>query len=316
MFAHGIRERLAMKHTRFTIDADKLPRFTACYLRIAGDECAFVEAHTRHALPRLLAALESNDKRVEDVRWILVTHAHLDHAAGAGALLAACPNAKLVANARTVKHLVNPEKLVAGARAVYGVAFDDLYGELVPVPESRAVVVDDGGSVDLGDAKLALYATYGHAFHHSIVDDPAMDTVFTGDTFGLVYPALQGHGRFAIASTSPTGFDAEEARKSLDKVISLGRETVCPTHYDGWTEVAQIGAQVRRFIDRAGEWVLAASKTSEPVAAIEARFAAAWWKAIEEEAPAFGPNEKKLLELDVRLNAQGLAYAADSMRHR
>ncbi len=303
-----------MKHARLTIDADKLPRFTACYLRIAGDECAFIEAHTVHALPRLLAALEANGKRAEDVRYVVVTHAHLDHAAGAGALVAACPNAKLVANARTVKHLTAPEKLVAGARAVYGEAFDDLYGELLPVPKERAIVVEDGGSIELGDAKLGFFDTFGHAFHHSIVDDPALDTVFTGDTFGLVYPALQGHGLFALASTSPTGFHAAEARKSIEKVLALGRRVVCPTHFDAWTSVAEIGAQVRRFVDRAGEWVDAASKTSDPIDVLEARFAAAWWKAIEDEAPRFGDAEKKLLELDVRLNAQGLAHAADALR--
>jgi glyoxylase-like metal-dependent hydrolase (beta-lactamase superfamily II) len=303
-----------MKHARFTIDADKIPQFTACYLRIAGDECAFVEAHTVHALPRLLAALEANQKRVEDVRWIIITHAHLDHAAGAGALLAACPNAKLVANARTAKHLIDPEKLVIGARAVYGDAFDALYGELVPVPKERAIVVADGGSIDLGDAKLTFFDTYGHAFHHSIVDDAALDTVFTGDTFGLVYPALQGHGRFALPSTSPTGFNAAQARKSIETVIALGRRTVCPTHYDAWTTVAEIGAQVRRFIDRADAWVDAASKTTDPIDALEARFTSAWWKAIDEEAPRLGENEKKLLELDVKLNAQGLAYAADQIR--
>jgi glyoxylase-like metal-dependent hydrolase (beta-lactamase superfamily II) len=311
---YAIRVRQHMRHARFTIDADRTPRFTACYLRVAGDECAFIEAHTVHALPRLLASLEENARSVEDVRWIIVTHAHLDHAAGAGALLAACPNAMLVANARTVKHLVAPEKLVTGARAVYGDAFDALFGEVRPVPEQRARVVEDGGSVDLGDAKLTFFATYGHAFHHSIVDDPAMDTVFTGDTFGLVYPALQESGRFALPSTSPTGFHAEEARRSIDRVISLGRRTVCPTHYDGWTEVPQIGAQVRRFVDRAGQWVDAASRTADPVGALEVRFASEWWKAIEEEAPRFGTKEKKLLELDVRINSQGLAHAADSMR--
>jgi glyoxylase-like metal-dependent hydrolase (beta-lactamase superfamily II) len=303
-----------MKHARHTIDADKTPQFTACYLRIAGDECAFIEAHTAHALPRLLASLEAHEKRVEDVRWVVVTHAHLDHAAGAGALLAACPNAKLVANARTVKHLIAPEKLIVGARAVYGDAFDALYGEILPVPKERAIAVEDGRSIELGDAKLTFMDTHGHAFHHSVVDDPALDTVFTGDTFGLVYPALQGHGRFAIPSTSPTGFHAAEARKSIEKVISLGRRTVCPTHYDGWTEVAEIGAQVRRFVDRADAWVDAASKTTDPIDALEARFASAWWKAVEEEAPRFGESEKKLLELDVRLNAQGLAYAADQIR--
>src|SRR5450631_3289382 len=72
-------------HARFTIDADITPRFTACYLRVAGDECAFIEAHTTHALPRLLAALAEHGKKPEDVRYVVVTHAHLDHAAGASA---------------------------------------------------------------------------------------------------------------------------------------------------------------------------------------------------------------------------------------
>ncbi len=303
-----------MKHSRVTIDADVMPRFTACYLRIAGDDCAFVEAHTVHALPKLLAALETSGKRVEDVRFIIVTHAHLDHAAGAGSLLAACPNATLVAHPRTVKHLVEPRKLVLGARVVYGDQFDALYGEIKPVPKERTLALDDGESIELGGAKLTAWHTYGHAFHHFIVDDPALDTVYTGDTFGLVYPALQTKGRFALASTSPTGFHAVEAQKSIDKVLSLGRGTVCPTHFDGWNDVAEIAAQLRRFVDRAGRWVEEERQTSDAVDVIATRLRDAWWKAIEEEAPHFGESEKKLLELDVRLNAQGLAHVADALR--
>jgi glyoxylase-like metal-dependent hydrolase (beta-lactamase superfamily II) len=305
-----------MEHARITIDADIIPRFTACYLRIAGDECAFIEAHTAHALPRLLAALEANRKRPEDVRYIIVTHAHLDHAAGAGALLASCPNATLVAHPRTAKHLVEPEKLVAGARVVYGDKFDALYGEVKPVPKERVLSLEDAESVTLGDAKLTAWHTYGHAFHHFIVDDPTLDTIYTGDTFGLVYPALQTYGRFALPSTSPTGFNAAEAKKSLAKVQSLRRAIVCPTHFDGWSEVGEIGAQVGRFIDRAGRWVDEAAKTSEPIETIETRFVDEWWKAIDEEAPRFGASEKKLLELDVKINAQGLAHAADAIRTR
>jgi glyoxylase-like metal-dependent hydrolase (beta-lactamase superfamily II) len=303
-----------MEHARITIDADVIPRFTACYLRIAGGECAFVEAHTAHALPRLLAALEASHKRPEDVRFIIVTHAHLDHAAGAGALLASCPNATLVAHPRTAKHLVDPEKLVAGARLVYGDKFDALYGEVKPIPKERVLLLQDGESVALGDAKLTAWHTYGHAFHHFIVDDPMLDTVYTGDAFGLVYPALQTYGRFALPSTSPTGFNAVEARKSLAKVESLRRGIVCPTHFDGWPEVTEIGAQVGRFIDRAGRWVDEAAKTNDPLEAIEARLVEEWWKAIDEEAPRFGESEKKHLGLDVKINAQGLAHAADVMR--
>lgn len=303
------------RHARFTIDADVTPKFTACYLRTAGDECAFIEAHTAHALPRLLAALAAQGKNPEDVRWVVVTHAHLDHAAGASALLAACPKATLVAHPRTAKNLIDPARLIEGATAVYGAArFAELYGTVTAIPKERVLVLGDGESIELGDAKLTAWNTSGHAYHHFIVDDPATDTVFTGDTFGLVYPALQKDGLFALPSTSPTGFNAEEARKSLDKVLSLGRRFVCPTHYDAHEETKEIAAQIRRFVDRAGHWVDEAARTDEPIRALEARLASLWWAAIAEEAPSFGADEKKLLALDVELNAQGLAYVADSLR--
>jgi glyoxylase-like metal-dependent hydrolase (beta-lactamase superfamily II) len=303
------------RHARYTIDADVVPQFTACYLRVAGDECAFIEAHTAHALPRLLTALASHGKKPEDVRWVIVTHAHLDHAAGASVLLGACPNAMLVAHPRTAKNLIDPARLIEGATAVYGEArFRDLYGTVTPIPKERVKVLGDGESVELGDAKLTAWNTSGHAYHHFIVDDPTISTVYTGDTFGLVYPALQKYGLFAIPSTSPTGFNAEEARKSLDKVLSLGERFVCPTHYDAHEQSREIAAHVRRFVDRAALWVDEAARGSEPVAELEKRFTSAWWAAIAEEAPRFGDEEKNLLKLDVELNAQGLAYAADTLR--
>ncbi len=304
---------------RFTIDADVTPRFTACYLRVDGGECAFIEAHTAYAVPRLLAALDAQNKRPEDVRYVVVTHAHLDHAAGASALLEACPKATLLAHARTAKHMIDPSKLVKGAEVVYGVdRVRELYGAIRPIDPARVRALEDGESFELGSSKLTVWNTYGHAFHHFIVDDPAADTVYTGDTFGLVYPALQDVAgvarRFALPSTSPTGFDAKLANTSLDKVLSLGRRWVCPTHYDAWEDAVAIGAQVRRFVNRAGAWVDEAAKGDEPVDAMARRFTALWWNAIEEEAPYFGAKERELLTLDVNLNADGLAVVADARR--
>ncbi len=304
-------------HSRFTIDADITPGFTACYLRLAGDECAFIEAHTAHAVPRLLAALEQHGKKPEDVRYLVVTHAHLDHAAGASAVVAACPNATLLAHPRAAKNLIDPARLVEGATAVYGERrFAELYGTIAPIPAERVRALEDGETFALGGAKLSVHHTYGHAYHHFIVDDPATDTVYTGDTFGLVYPALQTRGRFAIPSTSPTGFNAVEARKSIDAVLALGERFVCPTHYDAYEDKEAIATQLRRFIDRAEAWVESGAKTDEPVAALEQRFAEAWWASIAEEAPHFGADAKKLLALDVELNAQGLAFAANALRER
>ncbi|HEY2510095.1 MAG TPA: MBL fold metallo-hydrolase, partial [Polyangiaceae bacterium] len=184
-----------MHHVRFTIDCDLIPRFTAAYLRVAGDECAFVEAHTPHALPKLLGALEAQGRRPEEVRWIVVTHAHLDHASGASALLAQCPNAVLLAHPRAARHLIDPQKLVASATQVYGEArFAELYGRIDPIPADRVRALEDGARFPLGDATLTVHHTAGHAKHHFVVHDPALKTVYTGDTFGLVYPALQRGG--------------------------------------------------------------------------------------------------------------------------
>jgi glyoxylase-like metal-dependent hydrolase (beta-lactamase superfamily II) len=302
-------------HARFTIDADVTPRFTACYLRVAGDECAFIEAHTVHALPRLLGALAAQGKRPEQVRYVIVTHAHLDHAAGASALMAACPNATLLAHPRAARHLIDPAKLVKSATAVYGAErFQALYGTIPPIDAARVKTMDDGASVELGDATLTMWHTAGHANHHFVVDDPTIDTVFTGDTFGLVYPALQHHGRFAIPSTSPTNFDAEEARKSIDRVLHLRRGAVCPTHFDAWTDATAIAQQLRRFIDRAEQWVDEAAGSGDTPVAMEQRLRGAWTEAIHAEAPHLTREDLALLALDIELNAQGLAFAAVARR--
>ncbi|HEY1693790.1 MAG TPA: MBL fold metallo-hydrolase [Polyangiaceae bacterium] len=306
-------------HARHTIDCDVLPRFSAAYLRVAGDECAFVETHTTHAQPRLLAALAEHGLRPEQVRWIVVTHAHLDHAGGAGALLARCPNATLLAHPRAARHLVDPARLVASATQVYGAArFAELYGHIEPAPAARVRALEDGATFDLGDATLRVHHTAGHAKHHFVVDDPATGSVYTGDAFGLVYPALQARGRFALASTSPTDFDAAEARASIDRIVALGEKSACLTHYDAVDDVAAVGAQVRAWVDRSEGWLAEATRSDAPLADLTRELQAKIRAAIDEESTrrglGFGDSEKKLLTLDVDLNAQGIAFVADRAR--
>jgi len=302
-------------HARHTIDCDRLPEFTAAYLRVAGDECAFIEAHTSHALPRLLAALEAHRMKPEQVRWLVVTHAHLDHAAGASAVLAACRNATLLAHPRAAKNLVDPSRLVASAKGVYGEErFQTLYGTVDPIPAARVRALADGEAFALGDAELRVHHTAGHAWHHFVVDDPAADTVYTGDTFGLVYPALQRGARFALATTSPTGFHAEEAHKSIDLVVRLGRRAACLTHFGEVRDQSDVAAQLHRWIDLSEQWVSEAAGSGAAAADVEAVIASKLRAAIAAEASSrglnFGEEDWKLLALDIELNAQGLAHAA------
>jgi glyoxylase-like metal-dependent hydrolase (beta-lactamase superfamily II) len=308
-------------HTRETIDCDaSRTGFTAAYLRIAGNECAFVETETSHARPKLLAALERNGRNVEDVRYIVVTHAHLDHASGAGGLLAACPRATLLAHPRAAKHLIDPTKLVKSATAVYGAErFAKLYGTIDPIPAERVRALEDGETFELGGATLRVLHTAGHANHHFVVDDPAVESVYTGDSYGLVYPALQQHGLFALATTSPTNFDAKEARLSIDRIRALGEKYVCLTHFGASTEVDGIAEQLHAWIDRADAWVSEAALGSETVDEITARLRIAWRDAIAREVEArrlrFGRGEWDVLALDIDLNAQGLAVAAELIRN-
>lgn len=308
-------------HTRITIDTeDETPHFTAAYLRSAGRECAFIETATSHARPKLLRALEASGSAVEDVRYVVVTHAHLDHAAGAGSLLAMCPRATLLAHPRAARHLIDPSKLVRSATAVYGEErFAKLYGVIAPIPKERVRALEDGETFELGDATLRVHHTAGHANHHFVVDDPKTESVYTGDSFGLVYPALQKHGRFAIASTSPTNFDAREAHASIDRIAALGERFVCLTHFGAFEDVAAIADQLHEWIDRADAWVEEAARGQESVEAITLRLLVAWRDAIARDAEArglgFGDAEWRLLALDIELNAQGLAVVAEAKRN-
>lgn len=314
-------------NARYTIDCDVLPGMSAAYLRVARGECAFIEAHTSHAVPRLLSALAQHGQRPEDVRWVVVTHAHLDHAGGASALMALLPNATLVAHPSAAKNLIDPTKLVAGATEVYGAErFARLYGNIDPIPKERVLTLAaeggkapeagcaDGTSFELGGATLRVHHTAGHAWHHFVVDDPAMETVFTGDAFGLVYPRLQRAGRFAIASTSPTGFDPGEARKSLERILSLGEASACLTHYDEVRDLRDVAAQIGAWIDRSEAWrddaVARGLSYDDAKREIEASVRAALEADASRRGLALDRADWELLAIDVDLNAQGIAFAA------
>ncbi len=305
---------------RHTIDCEpETPGYVAAYLRIDDGECAFVEAYTTHALDHLLGALETHGQRPEDVRWIVVTHVHLDHAGGASALLARCPNATLLSHPRAERHLVDPAKLIAAAKGIYGEAhFAKVYGTIEPAPADRVRALGDGDAFELGRSTLRVHHTAGHAKHHFVIDDPASHTVFTGDTFGLVYPQLQRAKPFAFISTSPADFDPDEARRSVQRVLDLGEETVCPTHFGEVARPREIATQLLSWIDRSEAWLDEATASDAPVADLARDIGGKLRAAFASEANAhgifLGKADWRLVELDMQLNADGIAAVADKRR--
>lgn len=298
--------------TLTTIDTHFGLELLACaYLRVHGDEAIFIETNTVHARPRLLEALAAAGRRPEDVRYVIVTHAHLDHASGAWAVLESCPGATLLAHPRAARHLVDPSRLLASARQVYGDSFDAQYGRIEPIPQARVQTLEDGATVEVGGGALRFWHTEGHARHHFVVHDEALNTVFTGDAFGLVYPSLQRGGRLAFPSTSPIDYDGPAALAAVDHIEGLGAARVGLTHFGTFSDVGEIAAQLRWWLSRTEALVedFVSRGVQDARAALKERLRAHLLEAAGLGGVTLAPADEPLLEVDLELNAQGLAFS-------
>lgn len=291
----------------------------AAYLVVAGDEVAIVETNTGAAVPRILDALAAVGRAVEDVRWIVITHVHLDHAGGAGQLMRACPNATLLAHPKAAKHAIDPSRIIAGATAVYGQeTFDLLYGEVLPIDADRVEILGDGETRALGDHTLTSLHTRGHANHHLVLVDDVERTVFTGDSFGLLYPRFQANGVLALPSTTPTDFDAEAAHASVDRIAGLDVDTIHPTHFGAHTGIAEAAAQLHALLTEHAAVVDEADTSGRDGDALDAFCLGEVQRILHAHLDRhhLGQDAKDFLAMDIRLNAQGLAFAVRKRRYK
>jgi len=297
-----------------TVDCEYLsPGVAAAYLRAEWDEVAIIETCTAHSVPRLLAQLDAQGFAREQVRYVVVTHVHLDHAGGASALMQACPNAMLLCHPRAERHLLDPSRLVESARAVYGEQrFTELYGTIDPIPAARVRALGDRSTVPFGVGELAFLHVRGHANHHLVVHDAMADAVFTGDAFGLVYPRLQRGAVFAFPSTSPTDFDAAEAHAAVSRIVGLGASCAYPTHFGEVRELDEVASQLHRWLVVSESLVMEARHRppEERQAFIRAGLDREMAAAASRAGLTLSAEDLAFLELDLGLNAQGLAHAA------
>jgi glyoxylase-like metal-dependent hydrolase (beta-lactamase superfamily II) len=291
----------------------------ASYLVVHGGRAAFVDTGTALAVPRLLGALAARGLAPESVDWVFLTHVHLDHAGGAGALLERLPNARLVVHPRGAAHLVDPARLVAATKQVYGEAvYARLYGELVPVPAARIVSATDGLVLELAGRAFEFLDTPGHALHHVAIHDRDTAGVFSGDTFGVSYRELDVDGReFILPAATPTQFDPAQLAGSVRRILGLGPRAVYPTHYGRITQVERLGGLLLE--DVAAYAALARHAAESGAAGMAALGTALWdYHSRRLDAHGFAPDPARrhaLLDPDLALNADGLrAFVARAGR--
>ena len=307
--------------TLHTIDCHYMgPRRAAAFLMVEGDRAAFIDNNTVNAVPHLLKGLEDGSMTPDQVEYLIVTHVHLDHAGGTAGLLAHCPNATVIAHERATRHIIDPSRLVAGAKQVYGEErFNELYGQIDPIDEARVRIVADDETLEFGTRTLRFIYTPGHAKHQFSVYDSGTNSVIAGDAFGNAYPDLQNGDRpFIFFCSSPTDFDPPEARKSIQRILDTGADTVHVAHYGTIADPTSVTPDLIASIDRMetvqNEAAAADLPDDELETFCERRVQEELYALYEATGATLTDADRKNFELDVWLNQSGVHWNAMKAR--
>lgn len=306
----------------YAFDAGYLrPQLVAVHLIESAGRVAFVDTGTYQTLPRALAALDALGLAPDAVDYVILTHVHLDHAGGAGAMMQALPQARLVVHPRGAPHMVKPDKLMAGVAAVYGKErAQQLYGELQPVAAERIIEAHDNTVLALGHRELLCIDSPGHARHHIAIFDAQSKGIFTGDTLGISYCEMQVDGRpFLFPTTTPSQFDPVAMHASVARMMTLEPAAAYLTHFGRLADPRKHAATLLRRVDASVRIASDAAKTGAGNTAIINTIRDGLARFLLGEAHAHGSplSDDELLAcwaIDLDLNAQGLAIWATATR--
>jgi glyoxylase-like metal-dependent hydrolase (beta-lactamase superfamily II) len=204
--------------------------------------------------------------------------------------------------------MLDPSKLIAGARAVYGERLEELYGELAPIPAARVHVAADGERVQLGGRSLELIHTPGHALHHYVVVDAAHRSIFSGDTFGISYRSLDtAQGNFITPTTPPSQFDPQQHVASIDRMLGYHPESIYLMHFSRVTGIPRLGEALKSQVRELARIAREHAQDADPAAGIRADLRTLWLGLARRHGVRLADAEvEHILAGDLTLNSQGL----------
>lgn len=239
-----------------------------CSYVIKGAKSIIIETGPTSSIPNLLLGLKELKIETSEVEYVAITHVHIDHGGGAGALLKALPNAKVLIHPKGVPHLVNPEKLWQQSQIVLGFV-SSIFGKPEPVPQQRIIPVIDE-FFRINDSELQVIEAPGHASHNLCFYETLTHGVFTGDSAGAYYPEYD-----SVLPTTPPPFYLAQTLDSIDKLISLKPEFLYYSHYGKAANAVQrlndYKAQIQLWADVALEGVKTKLNLKEILAIITSK---------------------------------------------
>jgi glyoxylase-like metal-dependent hydrolase (beta-lactamase superfamily II) len=275
---------------------------------IAGDEPCLIESGPAADGPTIEAALEALGIGPADLAHVIVTHIHVDHAGGAGALLETYPRATVWVHERGARHLVDPTRLVASTARTYGEdRMRRLYGDVRPIDPDRIRPVSDGDRIVMGERTLHVVHTPGHASHHVALFEEATGAAWTGEAIGTYLP----WARAFRPALPPPEVDVEQALASIARIAALRPSYLLTSHFGATPDVepalATAADGIRRWSERVRDRLDGDPAIDDDVLSADLGVLAAQ----EFAAQSGRPLEPELDRYDalgsIRMNAQGLA---------
>jgi glyoxylase-like metal-dependent hydrolase (beta-lactamase superfamily II) len=210
------------------------PNTIASYLVIGPDGPVLVETGPHSTFAELLTGLAKYGFSPADIKHVLVTHIHLDHAGAAGWL--AREGAHIYVHHVGAPHLIDPTKLLTSATRIYGEKMDSLWGEVIPIPSGQVTALKDGDKISAGGLTFTAWDTPGHAYHHHVF--LIEDLAFTGDAAGIQLPGIQ----FVDLPSPPPEFNFELWQQTIAHLLTMPVSAIYPTHFgrvDNWKQHLQ-----------------------------------------------------------------------------
>jgi glyoxylase-like metal-dependent hydrolase (beta-lactamase superfamily II) len=187
---------------------------------------AIVDPGPTSCLDTLELGLNARGIRWSDVRHLLLTHIHLDHAGASGTIVREHPHVRVYVHERGAKHLIDPTRLLDSATRVYGDQMDRLWGEFAAVPADRVTSLVGGERVEAAGRVFEVAYTPGHASHHVSYFDSSSGVAFVGDTAGV-----RVDGGYVLPPTPPPDIDLEAWAVSIDRILAWSPATLFLTHF-------------------------------------------------------------------------------------
>lgn len=200
------------------------------YIVEGSDKRLMIECSFSKELKPLLNGLKKLGLTMEDIDYFATTHVHLDHCGAVGHLCQLNSNLKVFVHELGAHHLISPDKLNASAERAYGADVFPMFGGILPVPKSQLTAVKNGDQIDIGDKKIKVYYTPGHAKHHVCYFIEGEKVLFTGELLGKITPKILELQDYPLIEAAAPEYDPTALFKSIDRMRELQPKLLLFTH--------------------------------------------------------------------------------------